>query len=85
MIQSIAIKNFTAHPHVSITNLPNINLIIGKNDTGKTGLLKVLYGTAKALEVDRKKQQNGETSIDKERSGMSYTIYLCLSTMGWEI
>ena len=51
MIESITIKNFMAHSDLSIKDLPEINVIIGKNDTGKTGLLKLLYATIKSLEI----------------------------------
>ena len=43
MIKSVSIKNFMAHSELSLKNIPEINIIIGKNDTGKTGLLKLLY------------------------------------------
>lgn len=65
-----------AHSHISMTNLPPINLLIGENDTGKTGLLKLLYGTVKALEVHRLKQQNGGTTIKKELSTKLYNTFM---------
>ena len=49
MIGSVTIKNFMAHSELSLNDIPSINVIIGKNDTGKTGLLKLLYATVKSL------------------------------------
>ena len=66
MINSVTIKNFMAHSHLSIRDIPQINLIIGKNDTGKTGLLKLLYGTVKALEIYSIKSKSSEASFREE-------------------
>lgn len=40
-----------AHSDLNIQDIPAINVLIGKNDTGKTGLLKLLYATIKSLEI----------------------------------
>ena len=61
-----------AHTEVGLNNLPMVNLVVGKNDTGKSGLLKLLYGTVKAVEVYGLKQQNGGTTIKKELSCKLY-------------
>ena len=67
MISSVHVKDFMSHSHLSCEQLPMLNLLIGKNDTGKTGLLKLLYASVKALEVYTKKNSNGNaTSIFKE-------------------
>ena len=52
MIQQISIKNFITYEHfvVKESGLSNINIIIGENDTGKTGLLKLLYGATRSIE-----------------------------------
>lgn len=51
MITSIDVKNFMSHASLKHADLPMINVLIGKNDAGKTGLLKLLYASIKALEV----------------------------------
>lgn len=54
------------HSELSLQNIPAINIIIGKNDTGKTGLLKLLYTTVKSLEVYSLKKKSGDVSFKKE-------------------
>jgi AAA15 family ATPase/GTPase len=68
MITSISIKNFMAHANLSIKDIPSINIIIGKNDTGKTGLLKLLYATVKSLEIYSNKAKYSEVVFKKELS-----------------
>ena len=64
MIKSVTIKSFMAHTELKATDIPEINVIIGKNDAGKTGLLKLLYSTVKSLEIYSVKK--GETPFKKE-------------------
>ena len=66
MIKSVSIKNFMAHSELSLKNIPEINIIIGKNDTGKTGLLKLLYTVVKSLEIYSLKKKSGDVSFKKE-------------------
>lgn len=68
MIDSITIKNFMVHSELSLRDIPSINLIIGKNDTGKTGILKLLYGTVKALEIYSLKAKQSDVIFKKELS-----------------
>lgn len=70
MITSIDVKNFMSHEHLAFAGLPRINLLIGKNDTGKTGLLKLLYASIKALEVHSLKSKNG-VSLDSYKQELS--------------
>lgn len=42
-----------------------INVIIGKNDTGKTALLKLLYATSKTIDVFSKRRQHEDISFKK--------------------
>ncbi len=57
-----------AHSDLSLKDIPAINVIIGKNDTGKTGLLKLLYATVKSLEVYSLKAKSSEVVFKKELS-----------------
>lgn len=66
MIKSVTIKNFMIHSDVDIKDIPKINLIIGKNDTGKTSLLKLLYATVKALEIHSLKINSTAGSVFKK-------------------
>lgn len=51
MLQKITIRNFQRIPLFQSQSLGNINLIIGENDTGKTGILRLLYAASKSLEL----------------------------------
>lgn len=66
MITSITIDNFMGHSNLEVEDIPAINLIIGKNDTGKTGLLKLLYATVKSLEIYSKKSRVADASYALE-------------------
>lgn len=68
MIRSVTIKNFMAHSELSVKDIPSINVIIGKNDTGKTGLLKLLYATVKSLEIYSLKTKQLDVVFKKELS-----------------
>jgi AAA15 family ATPase/GTPase len=50
MYESITIENLGGFKHFEWKDISAINVLIGKNDTGKTHLLKVLYSVAKSLE-----------------------------------
>lgn len=57
-----------AHSDLSFEDIPSINVIIGKNDTGKTGLLKLLYATVKSLEIYSLKSKSSDVVFKKELS-----------------
>jgi predicted ATPase len=42
-----------------------VNVIIGKNDTGKTGLLKLLYASAKTIDIYSKKKLSEDVSLKR--------------------
>lgn len=48
MIKQLELKNFTAFDDLKVEFSPKINIIIGKNSTGKTHLLKAAYGLCSA-------------------------------------
>lgn len=50
MLTNIEIQNFGPIKSVDWANVGRINLIIGKNDSGKTFLLKLLYSSLRSLE-----------------------------------
>jgi len=43
VLDSLEIKNFRAFKHLQIENLGRVNLIVGKNNVGKTSLLEALW------------------------------------------
>jgi len=49
-IKNIQLSNFLNLNDININFSPGINLIIGENNIGKTGLIKLLYANAKAYE-----------------------------------
>jgi AAA15 family ATPase/GTPase len=76
MINSISIKSFMAHSDLNIKDIPKINVIIGKNDTGKTGLLKLLYATVKALEIYSLKTRVNGVSFKKELADKIHDTFM---------
>ena len=57
MISRIEINNFMAFSHFQTETIAPINLIIGKNDTGKSALLKLLYSACKSVDVYSRRSQ----------------------------
>lgn len=75
MIQKITIKNFFNYENLTIENLPNITVLIGENDTGKTGLLKILYATAKGLEIFSRRNLSVDTSFKKVLAEKLFNVF----------
>jgi AAA15 family ATPase/GTPase len=50
MIKSVVIKNFIGLEEIAIDQFAPITVIIGENDTGKTGIMKLIYAALKSLE-----------------------------------
>jgi AAA15 family ATPase/GTPase len=50
MIKKVNITNFGPIKNLDFKPSPNINLIIGENDTGKTFILKIIYCVTRAIE-----------------------------------
>ena len=52
MLSSLEIKNFRTFSHLVIQRLGRVNLIVGKNNVGKTTLLEALriYGSASDID-----------------------------------
>ncbi len=65
-----------AHSDLSVKDIPEINVIIGKNDTGKTGLLKLLYATVKSLEIYSLKTKSADVSFKKVLAEKLYDTYM---------
>jgi len=65
MIKSVILENFMGYGKFQSKEFASVNVIIGKNDTGKTGLLKLLYSTAKTIDVYSRRKQNEEVEFKK--------------------
>ena len=48
MIADVELENFTAFENLHLSLTPRVNVVIGSNGTGKTHLLKAIYGLAVA-------------------------------------
>jgi len=65
MIKSLALSNFMGYDKFCSKDFAPVNVIIGKNDTGKTGLLKLLYAASKTIDVYSKRKQSEDVSFKK--------------------
>lgn len=65
MIKSVTLKNFMGYSEFKCKEFASINVIIGKNDTGKTALLKLLYATTKTIDIYSRRKQNEDVSFKK--------------------
>ena len=65
-----------AHSELCVKDIPSINVIIGKNDTGKTGLLKLLYATVKSLEIYSLKANQAGAVFKKELSDKLFDTFM---------
>jgi AAA15 family ATPase/GTPase len=43
MIQNLTIKNFKTHKSIEMRELTNVNILLGKNNSGKTAVLEALF------------------------------------------
>ena len=65
MIKSIVLKNFMGFPTFRSGDFSSVNVFIGKNDTGKTALLKLLYASTKAIDIYSRRGQSEDVSLKK--------------------
>jgi AAA15 family ATPase/GTPase len=65
MIKSATLQNFMGYTHFKSKDFAQINVIIGKNDTGKTGLLKLLYASCKTIDVYSRRSHNEDVSFKR--------------------
>jgi AAA15 family ATPase/GTPase len=89
MLDSLYIKNFRLFKELKIEQLGRVNLIIGRNNSGKTGLLEALHLYAKnasprtlyELIMERgedweiRKQQNDEASLQEIENPLRHLFY----------
>lgn len=65
MIKSVIVENFMGYGKFDSKEFASVNVIIGKNDTGKTALLKMLYCAAKTVDVYSRRSQNEDVELKK--------------------
>lgn len=65
MLKKIKITNFLGFRAFEATKLTPVTIIVGPNDSGKTALLKLLYGVSKSLEDFTTKRSVVATSYKK--------------------
>lgn len=58
MLKKIHIENFTAFENIDLEFCPGVNVFIGTNATGKSHLLKIIYGLTRAIPANRKTERN---------------------------
>lgn len=65
MISRIDISNFMAFSHFQAERVAPINLIIGKNDTGKSALLKLLYSACQSVDSFSRQREYKELRFSR--------------------
>ncbi len=84
MIQSISIENFRCFDVTEIKGFERINLITGKNNSGKTCLLEALYfslshdviGTASTRDFEGEEKNGYSLMKNKEKGFISFRLGL---------
>jgi predicted ATPase len=72
ILDSLQIRNFRAFQHLEVPSLGNVNLIVGKNNTGKSSLLEALYIYAREGYPDaiwnimRARGESGDSRVRRE-------------------
>jgi energy-coupling factor transporter ATP-binding protein EcfA2 len=67
MIAGVEIENFTAFGSLQLSLSPRVNVVIGSNGTGKTHLLKTIYGLALAGLPPSAERSGREAAADISR------------------
>lgn len=65
-IKSVQLQNFTVFEELKIEFSKGINVVIGTNGTGKTHLLKVMYGICEELKIPEKLNNIAEAYFSVE-------------------
>ncbi|MES2388897.1 MAG: AAA family ATPase [Bacteroidota bacterium] len=73
MVKELKLKNFMGLTELEITDFGRVNLILGANDTGKSGIMKFLYAVLKSVDecgriADKIDVVVGVTRIDRKLS-----------------
>jgi len=74
-IESLSLCNFQDFRKLDIPKFAGINILIGENDTGKTGLLKLLYATIHAWESYCKRLDFNEISYKQSLADKLFNTF----------
>ena len=78
MIEHLELKNFAAFKSLSIDFSPGINVIIGENSTGKTHLLKAVYGLCAGAPLYKKKPDTSDDELEAALTTKLLRLFLPL-------
>lgn len=70
-LQRVSLKNYKSIKDVEIDFKPGLNIIIGKNASGKTNFIN---GLNNALNLKHRELQNSESKIDISKNGKTITL-----------
>jgi hypothetical protein len=70
MIRSVSIKNFTAFQHLQLTCSPGINVFLGRNSTGKSHVLKLMYATCATNALGPRDTADTSVSLTRKLAGV---------------
>lgn len=76
MIKSATVKNFMGFQTFKANGFSPINVFIGKNDTGKTALLKLLYTTLATIDMYSRRSKNEEVNLKKLLAEKMANVFL---------
>lgn len=76
MIKNLTLKNFTAFKDLSIDFSPKINVIIGENSTGKTHLLKAIYGLCAGAPLFKNKSDFDNNELEMALTNKLLHLFL---------
>lgn len=75
MISRIDISNFISFEKIVMDEVGDVNIIIGTNDTGKTGFIKLLYSVIKSAELYNLRAQAGNANSVSYKKVLAEKLY----------
>lgn len=78
MIKNLQLKNFTTFRNLDIDFSPGVNVIIGENGTGKTHLLKAVYGLCSGNARLEGKEETTKEDISSELTSKLLSLFMPL-------
>ena len=76
MIERLELKNFTAFRDLTIEFSPKVNVIIGENGTGKTHILKAVYGLCTSGAVIKNKPDIDKDDLELALTGKFLRLFM---------
>jgi energy-coupling factor transporter ATP-binding protein EcfA2 len=78
MIERLTLKNFTAFNDLGIDFSPKLNVIIGENGTGKTQLLKAVYGLCAGAPLFKNKPNTSDEELTAKLTAILLRLFMPL-------